>query len=233
MFGRSKRQAAFETARPYAERLARDERLRDRLAAALAYATVAARRTQRYRGVSGFARRVATDQELREQVRLMARELGKARSRLERRRKKRSRAMLLALVAGGGVAVVAVPQSREWLKRRLGGGWSAEGWQAESGFKTIQADIEVEAPVSTAYNQWTQFEEFPLFMEGVDDVKQIDETTLHWVATVGGKRAEWDAKILEQVPDRRIAWESIDGKQTRGTVTFQPIDTSRPESASR
>jgi uncharacterized membrane protein len=91
----------------------------------------------------------------------------------------------------------------------------------------IMEEIEVGVPVRTAYNQWTQFEEFPSFMEGVDEVKQLDDTLLHWAATIAGHRAEWDAKIVDQQPDRRIAWESVDGKQTRGTVTFDPVGPDR------
>ena len=93
--------------------------------------------------------------------------------------------------------------------------------------RVIDSSIEVEVPVSTAYNQWTQFEEFPRFMEGVEEVRQLDDTRLHWVATVGGRRAEWDAKILEQHPDRQISWISEDGKKTRGTVTFEPLGENR------
>jgi uncharacterized membrane protein len=81
--------------------------------------------------------------------------------------------------------------------------------------------------VSTAYNQWTQFEDLPLFMEGVEHVEQKDDTRLHWVAKVGGKTNEWDAKILEQHPDKQVSWISEDGKKTRGTVTFEPIGESR------
>jgi uncharacterized membrane protein len=73
-----------------------------------------------------------------------------------------------------------------------------------------------------AYNQWTQFEDFPLFMEGVDHVQQLDDTLLRWAATVAGKTNQWTAKILEQHPDRQISWISEDGKKTRGTVTFEP-----------
>ena len=91
----------------------------------------------------------------------------------------------------------------------------------------IEKSVEVAAPVRAVYNQWTQFEEFPRFMEGVEQVEQLDDTRLHWVAKVGGKRAEWDAKILSQEPDRRISWESEDGKQTRGTVTFEEPSASR------
>ena len=91
----------------------------------------------------------------------------------------------------------------------------------------VQKTVEVDAPLRAVYNQWTQFEEFPRFMEGVEEVKQLDDTRLHWVAKVGGKRAEWDAKIISQEPDRRISWESDDGKQTRGTVTFEELGATR------
>ena len=87
--------------------------------------------------------------------------------------------------------------------------------------------VDVQVPVRVAYDQWTQFEEFPLFMEGVDDVRQLDDTRLHWVATIGGHTAEWDAKILEQHPDKQISWISEDGKKTRGTVSFEPIGESK------
>ena len=92
---------------------------------------------------------------------------------------------------------------------------------------TIEQSVEVEVPVRTAYDQWTQFEEFPNFMEGVDEVKQLDDVTLHWKATVAGKTREWDAKITEQVPDQRIAWTNIDGATNAGVVTFHRLDDNR------
>ncbi|MCF6157245.1 MAG: SRPBCC family protein [wastewater metagenome] len=85
----------------------------------------------------------------------------------------------------------------------------------------IEKSIEVNVPVSTAYNQWTQFEEFPRFMEGVKEVRQLDEKHLHWRAEIMGKDVEWDAKITEQLPDRQIAWESTSGAPNRGTVSFK------------
>jgi len=88
----------------------------------------------------------------------------------------------------------------------------------------VEESIEVNVPVSTAYNQWTQFEEFPRFMEGVESVRQTDDTHLHWVAEVGGERREWDAEITEQVPDQRVAWMAIGGHGNSGIVTFQPMD---------
>jgi uncharacterized membrane protein len=91
----------------------------------------------------------------------------------------------------------------------------------------IEKSIEVDVPVSTVYNQWTQFEEFPRFMEGVKRVTQLDDKRLHWVAEIGGKEKEWDAKITEQIPDRKIAWQSEAGEFTAGTVTFQPAGGNR------
>jgi uncharacterized membrane protein len=90
--------------------------------------------------------------------------------------------------------------------------------------ETIEKSIDIDVPVPTAYNQWTQFEEFPRFMEGVESVTQTDDTHLHWVAEIAGKRHEWDAEISEQRPDERIAWHSIDGKTNSGVVTFHRID---------
>ena len=87
--------------------------------------------------------------------------------------------------------------------------------------------VDVDVPVRVAYDQWTQFEEFPLFMEGVDEVRQQDDTRLHWVATIGGHTVEWDAKILEQHPDTQISWISEDGKKTRGTISFEPTGESK------
>jgi uncharacterized membrane protein len=90
--------------------------------------------------------------------------------------------------------------------------------------KTYEASIEVNVPVSTAYNQWTQFEEFPMFMEGVQSVTQLDDKRLQWVAEFGGQRREWYARITEQVPDQRIAWTAEAGTGNSGVVTFHRID---------
>lgn len=90
---------------------------------------------------------------------------------------------------------------------------------------TIEKSIEVGVPVSVAYDQWTQFEKFPEFMTGIVDVKQIDDTRLHWVADVHGEREEWDAEIVQQEPDRVIAWRSTSGVDNHGRVEFEPIDS--------
>src|SRR5919206_4114871 len=89
---------------------------------------------------------------------------------------------------------------------------------------SIEKSIEVNVPVHTAYNQWTQFESFPEFMEGVEEVRQLDHQRLHWRARIGGKEKEWDAEIVEQQPDQRVAWRSLSGAANDGVVTFEPID---------
>jgi uncharacterized membrane protein len=91
----------------------------------------------------------------------------------------------------------------------------------------VHESIEVNVPVSTAYNQWTQFEEFPKFMENVESVTQIDDTHLRWVAEIAGKRNEWEAEIVRQEPDRVVAWKSVDGKGTSGEVKFEPLGSDR------
>ncbi len=87
----------------------------------------------------------------------------------------------------------------------------------------VERSIQVDVPVSTAYNQWTQFEDFPHFMGGVQDVHQHDDQRLHWVAEIAGVRREWEATILEQVPDQKIAWAAIEGATNAGAVRFEPV----------
>ena len=90
----------------------------------------------------------------------------------------------------------------------------------------VEESIEVNVKVSTAYNQWTQFEEFPKFMVGVLEVRQLDDTHLHWRAEIAGKEEQWDAEITEQIPDKRIAWRSTSGAKNAGVVTFHKISDS-------
>ena len=88
----------------------------------------------------------------------------------------------------------------------------------------VTESIDVAVPVSTAYNQWTQFETFPQFMEGVESITQTDDTHTHWVVKVGGKTKEFDATITEQHPDERVAWKSDSGPNHAGVVTFHRLD---------
>jgi uncharacterized membrane protein len=89
---------------------------------------------------------------------------------------------------------------------------------------TIEKSIDVAVPVRTAYDQWTQFESFPQFMEGVESVRQVDDKRLHWTAEIGGVTREWDAEIVDQTPDERITWRSTDGTTNAGTVSFAAPD---------
>ncbi len=87
---------------------------------------------------------------------------------------------------------------------------------------TITSDIEVDVPIRTAYEQWTQFESFPEYLSGVDEVTQLDDATTHWIVDVGGVRREFDARIIDQVPDDHIAWRSLNEVAHEGRVSFRP-----------
>src|SRR5438034_9377733 len=97
----------------------------------------------------------------------------------------------------------------------------------ERDMPSIQKDIVVDVPIKDAYDQWTQFESFPQFMEGVKEVVQLDEKTLRWRASVGGKEEEWEAEIVEQTPDRHVAWRSTAGTPNAGSVLFQSQGADR------
>lgn len=88
---------------------------------------------------------------------------------------------------------------------------------------SVEESIDVNVDLKTAYNQWTQFETFPSFMDSVKNVRQLDDTHLHWVTEIAGQQREYDAEITEQIPDQRIAWTAVDGKPNGGLVTFQPL----------
>jgi uncharacterized membrane protein len=92
----------------------------------------------------------------------------------------------------------------------------------------VQDSIDVQVPVQQAYNQWTQFEEFPKFMDGIQSVQQLDDTHVQWVAEVGGESRQWTAEITEQRPDERIAWKTIEGEvKNDGVVTFEQVDANQ------
>jgi uncharacterized membrane protein len=206
-----------------AAQLAADRKFRRQLLAAIGHGFAAQQRARSRLGLVAAARGLAGDEQLRDQLRQMSSELQAARARVERKRSHRLRNSLLILAGAGGAAAAVMPQTRRWIAARVGNLGGGAGVRP----RTVQAEIEVEVPVSTAYNQWTQFEEFPKFMDGVEEVRQLDDARLHWVASVAGKRAEWDAKILEQHPDKQISWISENGKKTRGTVSFEERGPSR------
>ena len=91
------------------------------------------------------------------------------------------------------------------------------------------SEIVVEAPLRQVYNQWTQFEEFPRFMENVEQVQQLDDRRLHWKAKIGGQEVEWDAEIEEQVPDDKIVWKSLGGAMNAGLVRFNQVGANQTE----
>jgi uncharacterized membrane protein len=115
------------------------------------------------------------------------------------------------------------------LSALVGGGYllSKELRLGPAEAATLEESIELDVPVSTAYNQWTQFEDFPEFMATVKSVNQVDDTHMHWRAIVGGKTKEWDSEITEQIPDERIAWRSTSGVRNSGVVSFHKISDSR------
>jgi uncharacterized membrane protein len=139
------------------------------------------------------------------------------------------------------VSVLALERAEAEMRRRPGtfgtvaalalGGWLLSSQMRKArgmgGSHSMEEWIEVNVPVSTAYNQWTQFEEFPRFMASVEEVKQIDDTHLHWRANVAGKMKEWDAEITEQIPDQKIAWRSVGGVRNSGVVTFHRVADNR------
>jgi uncharacterized membrane protein len=91
---------------------------------------------------------------------------------------------------------------------------------------TIEKSIDVNVPARTAYNQWTQFEDFPRFMEGVVSIQQKDDKRMHWRTNIGGIEKTFEAEITEQIPDKRIAWRSLSGAPNAGVVTFHPLNGS-------
>jgi uncharacterized membrane protein len=225
MFGHSTTQAVKENAARgtnFAVSLAQDNRLRKQLLSAVGHGAAARQRAASRIGLVAAVTRLGTDKELRSELRQMTKNLQNAWTRVEKNHRSHKLRNFLIVAGGIGVAAAVVaPKVRKKLKKA--------GGVTDSTPRTITESIEIDVPVSTAYNQWTQFEDFPLFMEGVEHVEQIDETHLHWIAKVGGKTVEWDAKILEQHPDTQISWISEDGKKTRGTVTFEPIGESRTQ----
>jgi len=202
--------------------LARDKKFRKELLSAVGHGHAAKRQASKRVGTTAMLKRLATDEHLRGELSEMADNLRAAKERAEKKRSGgRGRRMLLFVGAAG--AVVAIPQLRNAVGGAIGGVTGMIG----GGPRVITDSIEVSLPATTVYNQWTQFEDFPKFMEGVEEVRQLDDTRLRWVATVGGKRNEWTAKILEQHPDTQVSWVSEDGKTTRGTVTFEELGGNR------
>jgi uncharacterized membrane protein len=214
---RQRTETTTTTVQPLLEAAAKDRKLR-RHAASAAQAGASAYGRMRRRG------NTAKDDQLPDDVGKAARELTQVARRLatvtpERHRGRRIGLSLLGIVAG--LAAFA------GLRRARSTGVTGAVAERMKGHSTVIEAIEVDVPLSTAYNQWTQFEEFPSFMDGVAEVRQITDTELRWRASIGGQEREWTAQITEQVPDRRIAWRSVGGLANGGIVTFDRAAESR------
>ena len=127
------------------------------------------------------------------------------------------------MILGRLATIAALTAGGYWLKKKMGP--SAKAGTGQLSF--VQDSIEVDVPIRTAYNQWTQFEEFPRFMQDVKEVRQVDDTHLHWRAEIAGKEVEWDSEITTQIPDRRISWRSTSGPANSGAVTFDRVGENR------
>jgi len=161
-------------------------------------------------GVAVLAWRVASDAQLRAQLSELADDVAEFKGRAERARARRRRRRILVGLVGSGAATgaaIAYARTRDPVR--------------------VEESVEVNVPVETAYNEWTQFEEFPRFMEGIEEVRQLDDTHVHWVASSGGRRREWDAEITEQRPNERVAWHATSGKRNAGVVTLHRLGDER------
>ncbi len=129
------------------------------------------------------------------------------------------------MAVGGALGTLLNPRSGPETRQRLRERYQRvrEQVQLSDSPSNIEESIVLEVPVTQAYNQWTQFEEFPRFMQGIQSVHQIDNRHLHWKAEFAGQAQEWDAEITEQLPDRRIAWRSTSGPIRGGVVTFHRL----------
>ena len=122
-----------------------------------------------------------------------------------------NRIVTIAALAAGGVIL------SKQLKKSRGAGMPS----------SIKESIKIDAPASAVYEQWTRFEDFPKFMDNVREVRQLDDTHLHWRAELAGKEEQWDCEITERIPDQRIAWRSTSGARNAGAVTFRKITDSK------
>jgi uncharacterized membrane protein len=128
-----------------------------------------------------------------------------------------------AMFLGRLVTVAALAAGGYWLKKKMD-----PSPKASTGtLSFVEDSIEVDVPIRTAYDQWTQFEEFPRFMHDVLEVRQLDDTHLHWRARILGKEIEWDSEITTQIPDRRISWRSTSGPPNSGAVAFDRVTDNR------
>lgn len=228
----------LEMTRPYGRALLNDPKARAHALEALTEAQLLQRQFKHETPRDAFVR-LLDDKDIHAQLQSLSRELKGLKHRANRRQRRR-----WLLIVIGGAAILALnpwtgPRLRARSSSLLGrpdaseddygftdssAGGSDDLRRKDEAVATIEQSIDVNVPLSTAYNQWTQFEEFPRFMDGVDSVRQIDGTHLRWKVAIGGREHEYDAEITEQHPDERIAWRATDGTPNGGVVTFHHID---------
>jgi uncharacterized membrane protein len=137
-------------------------------------------------------------------------------------------ASLISRAVAGHCAMKAAVTGESSLRQGLTDQWQRTvGGSSHRAIERVEKIIDVDRPLRTVYNQWTQFESFPQFIAGVKEVQQIDDTHVRWRADVRGKEKEWDAEITEQDPDKRISWKSVSGAHNAGTVRFEPLGENR------
>jgi uncharacterized membrane protein len=161
--------------------------------------------------------------------------LGRARSPLAKIAGGALGVSLVSRALAGHCAMKAALSGQSSFRQGMADQWSHTaatarslgGKRARSAIQRIEKTVEVDRPLRTVYNQWTQFESFPAFMAGVQEVRQIDDAHVRWRAEIWGKVVEWDAEITEQEPDKRISWKSVSGAHNAGTVRFEPVGESR------
>ncbi|MDX6592029.1 MAG: hypothetical protein QOJ13_1225 [Gaiellales bacterium] len=199
--------------REKAEAIIRDNEVRERAGRVISSAA-ALQHSVKKRGLKGSAQ----NKHAAGHLSAIAHEVAEIARRSTKQTKRRSRSRVWPFAIGGGLVAAGVVAWRRFGDR------AEPASTGHGGNSEVEQSVDLAVPVREAYNQWTQFEEFPRFMDGVDTVQQLDDTHLLWRATVAGQPREWRAKITEQMPDERIAWRALDGSGPDGVVTFHHID---------
>src|SRR3954469_11973395 len=229
VFKRTKSQVLKDnaaSATDFATALAKDRKFRKELLSAVRDGRTAARGAWSRIGFVAAVTRLSTDPKLRYELRKMTKNLDRAWSRVEKKRSHKVRNTIFVTVGMGGAIAAA-------LKSRSNGTLPSVPFTGGSSPRTIDESIEVNVPVWVAYNQWTQFEDFPLFMEGVEHVQQLDDTRLHWVANVAGKKAEWTPRPASSIPTGRSAGSARTERRRAAPFRSSRSARTRLASASR
>jgi uncharacterized membrane protein len=228
MYGRNRGAAGvasdvIDNASPYVTQLADDKKLRRQLVAAASAGVAARRRARRQAGLLGVATQLGSDPVLRAQLIEAVSQLQRAQRRMKRRNTSHTTRNVLLLVTGAGLAAAVSPKVRTRVIDAVRGVNFAGMPGRGDGQASIEQEIEVNVPVRTAYNQWTQFEDWPEFMHRVTRVTKDDDCTVSFATKIWGKTKEFTAAIDTQRPDERIKWRVSQGITHTGVVTFHKL----------